>query len=185
MSNLGDIAAGTSENERPRRGRPKGVKESAPRKRKVTRLEAQMRFQRLQQSGAMARTSARLLYALGDEGYWLRLFEELEGLEDWRTIAELLKFHLQMRDGRPAQQINVTSANVTFSADEIEKARDVVRELIGRNRNVGAVEMIGRGAIVSEHDTFGGGFALPSPSEEKENGETMLRAGKGEEKGGV
>jgi hypothetical protein len=35
------------------------------------------------------------------------------------------------RDGRPPQQINVTSLGVTVTADEISKARAIVRELMG------------------------------------------------------
>ena len=35
------------------------------------------------------------------------------------------------RDGRPAQQINITGAVAHFSPEEIERARAVVRELVG------------------------------------------------------
>jgi hypothetical protein len=35
------------------------------------------------------------------------------------------------RDGRPAQQINVTQFGVSITADEVAKARAIVRELRG------------------------------------------------------
>jgi hypothetical protein len=37
------------------------------------------------------------------------------------------------REGRPAQQINVTSFGVTVSADEIAEAKAIVRELVRAN----------------------------------------------------
>lgn len=40
-----------------------------------------------------------------------------------------MKFHQSMRDGRPAQQINVTSFGVQVTTSEIEQARAIVREL--------------------------------------------------------
>jgi len=42
-----------------------------------------------------------------------------------RTITYLT----DRRDGRAAQQINVTQLGVTITADEIEQARAIVREL--------------------------------------------------------
>lgn len=36
-----------------------------------------------------------------------------------------------MRDGRPPQQINVTQFEVTITADEIAKAGQIVREVLG------------------------------------------------------
>jgi len=41
-----------------------------------------------------------------------------------------LKFLVSMRDGRPAQQINVTSQTISVSIDDLARARAIVRELV-------------------------------------------------------
>lgn len=51
--------------------------------------------------------------------------------DDERVSYQSLVFLVSMRDGRPAQQINVTTQNVTFSTDDIERARAIVREIRG------------------------------------------------------
>lgn len=78
----------------------------------------------------LAGTSAAVLYAVCSSEYWLRILDELEQAEDWKTITEVMKFHQQMHEGRPAQKITVTSIGVQFSAAEVSNARDVVRELV-------------------------------------------------------
>lgn len=111
-------------------GRPVGAKDSKPRQRQgFGRGELAMRLQRLQTTGALAGTSSAVLLALADREYWLRLIDRLEGEGEWRTLVDVLKFHQQMRDGRPAQQINLTSMNVSVSAAEIAQARATVSEL--------------------------------------------------------
>jgi len=107
-------------------GRPLGSEDSGPR---MTSVQFATRLERLRNAGVMRGTSAAVLYAIMDSEYWLKVLDELEKADDWRTISELLKFHQQMRDGRPAQQINVTSLGVNFNTDEIAKVRAIVREL--------------------------------------------------------
>lgn len=87
------------------------------------------RLARLQASGALGRTSERVMHALGDAEYWLELIGKLEAEENLDKLTTVLMFHQQMRDGRPAQQINVTSATVHFSPEQIARARATVRQL--------------------------------------------------------
>lgn len=63
---------------------------------------------------------------------WLRLL----GSEDDAIVARAMMFLVSMRDGRPAQQINVTSLGVNISATDVAKARDLVRQLVGTNSPV-------------------------------------------------
>jgi hypothetical protein len=118
------------------KGRPVGIVESKPRERhgkNLTRKRFNERLARLHSLGVLQGTSRRVLAALGDDAYWLEIIDKLEQADNWEKIASLLQFHLQMRDGRPAQQINVTSIGVKFSADEIARAREIARELIPSN----------------------------------------------------
>lgn len=96
----------------------------------MTTLELAQRLDRMRAAGAIQGVSARVLYAMMADEYWLKIVAELEAQEDWKTITEVLKFHQQMHEGRPAQKITVTSIGVQFSAAEVSNARDVVRELV-------------------------------------------------------
>jgi len=107
----------------PKRGRDRGLRQTTARV-----LE---RLQRLASSGVLAGTSSKVLHALGDDRYWLELIGKLEDVDDWRTVAEIVKFHQMQRDGRPAQQINVTSFGVNVTTTEIDSARAIVREIAG------------------------------------------------------
>lgn len=111
-------------------GRPKGSKDRGAR---LTGRELAKRLERLQLSGAMGGTSSKVMHALGDAEYWITVITKLEEQEDWQTLTKVVMFHQQMRDGRPAQQINITSQSITYSADEIARARAVARELMGTN----------------------------------------------------
>lgn len=73
--------------------------------------------------------AAMVLAQVGDER---RLWARVLNSEDDRVVLAALTFLVSMRDGRPAQQINVTSVGVTISADEVSKARAIARELMGR-----------------------------------------------------
>lgn len=106
-----------------KRGRPMGSEN-------MTTLELARRIERLREAGVMQGVSAKVLYALMADQYWLKIVGELEAQEDWKTITEVLKFHQQMHEGRPAQRITVTSIGVTFSAEEIARARGALRELV-------------------------------------------------------
>jgi hypothetical protein len=70
------------------------------------------------------------MHEVGDAEYWLHLISELERAQEWVTLVDVLKFHQQMDEGRPAQRINITSQNITVSVREVEAARAVVRELM-------------------------------------------------------
>src|SRR5579863_10204735 len=108
-------------------GRPLGSEDRAGGRMTVNDLAR--RLQRLRDAGVIQGTSSAVLYALMDKEYWLKIIGELEAQDDWRTLAELMKFHQQMRDGRPAQQINVTSLGVTFNTSEMSRVKELVREL--------------------------------------------------------
>ncbi len=58
---------------------------------------------------------------------WRRLFKS----EDDRIVLGALTFLVSMRDGRPAQQINLTSLNISISAEDIASARAIAAELRG------------------------------------------------------
>ena len=71
--------------------------------------------------------AAAVLASVGEREQWKRVFEST----DDRVVLDALKFLVSMRDGKPAQQINVTSQSLTISADDVAKARAIVRELRG------------------------------------------------------
>lgn len=58
---------------------------------------------------------------------WTRILTS----DDDRVVLSAMTFLVSMRDGRPAQQINVTSFGVQITTEEIESARAIVRELRG------------------------------------------------------
>jgi len=107
--------------------RPVGVKEHGPR---LNRAELARRVLRIVSARG---TSAQVLDALGGTRYWLEVIGRLESLQAWEKIAAILQFHQMMRDGRPAQQINVTSFGVSITTSEIEQAKAIVRELTQSN----------------------------------------------------
>jgi hypothetical protein len=51
--------------------------------------------------------------------------------QDDRIVLNALMFLVSMRDGRPAQQINVTSQSISISADSVRKAREIIAEIRG------------------------------------------------------
>lgn len=55
--------------------------------------------------------------------------------EDDSIALRAMMFLVSMRDGRPAQQINVTSLGVNISASDVSRARELVRELTNRSVN--------------------------------------------------
>ncbi len=106
-------------------GRPKGSRGGKI----LTGRELGLRLERLQRAGTISLTSGRVLQAVGDAEYWLHLIAQLERAEEWGMLVDVLKFHQQMRDGRPPQQINITSQSVTYTPDEIARIRAVARTL--------------------------------------------------------
>jgi hypothetical protein len=67
-----------------------------------------------------------VLMMAGERKQWRRIF----ACEDERVILQAMVFLVSMRDGKPAQQINVTSQSISVSVDDIAKARAIVRELV-------------------------------------------------------
>lgn len=100
-----------------------------------------------------------LAHVIDEKRVWKRIFES----DDPRVVLQAMMFLVSMRDGKPAQQINVTSLGVTISTDEIEKARAIVREIVRGDVHVPSVH----GEEIAN---------APAP--------LMLREGEGGEKGG-
>ena len=96
----------------------------------MTRTRLNEWIARMEALGVLQGTARRVLASIGGDAYWLELFDKLEQDGNHDKIAQLMMFLLQMRDGRPAQQITVTTIGVQFNAEEIARARGVVRELI-------------------------------------------------------
>ena len=59
-----------------------------------------------------------------------RIWHRILTSPDDRVLLQAMMFLTAMRDGKPAQQINVTSMSVNISADDISKARAIARELV-------------------------------------------------------
>lgn len=61
----------------------------------------------------------------GEREAWHRLLN----CPDDAIFAKVWLYLMSMRDGRPAQQINVHSTQITLNASELARARDIVREI--------------------------------------------------------
>jgi hypothetical protein len=77
--------------------------------------------------GLSPATAAEILERADERRVWYRLLHS----EDEAIALRALMYLTDRRDGRPAQQINVTQVGMSFSAEEIARAREVVRELVG------------------------------------------------------
>lgn len=78
--------------------------------------------------GANPLQAAEVLQHVVDERRaWQRVFNS----PDDRIVLQALMFLVSMRDGRPAQRINVTSTQLTLNANDLERARAIVAELRG------------------------------------------------------
>lgn|SRR5262249_10763349 len=77
--------------------------------------------------GISPATAAELLERADERRIWYRLLNS----EDDGIVLRTITYLTDRRDGRPAQQINITSAHVTFTPEEIERAPAVVREITG------------------------------------------------------
>ncbi len=75
--------------------------------------------------GLSPATAAELLERADERRIWYRLLNSQDDSVTLRAITYLT----DRRDGRPAQQINVTSTNTTFTVDDFERARSIVREI--------------------------------------------------------
>lgn len=83
--------------------------------------------------GIDAATAAELLNNSDERKKWHRVLNS----DDDRVLLSALIFLTSMRDGKPSQQINVTSTNLTLNARDIQQARDIVREIRGEIPNAG------------------------------------------------
>jgi len=71
-------------------------------------------------------TAAEILERADERRIWYRLLHS----SDDAIVLRAISYLTDRRDGRATQQINVTSLGVTVSADDISKARAIVRELV-------------------------------------------------------
>ena len=110
-----DLIAQEIELEPRKRGRPKGS------------TKAFARAQVWQSHGVGPLKANDVLLMIDERRQWRRLFKS----EDDRIVLGALTFLVSMRDGRPAQQINLTSLNISISAEDIASARAIAAELRG------------------------------------------------------
>jgi hypothetical protein len=94
-----------------------------------------MRARGLKPAGA-----AEILERADERRIWHRLLRS----QDDRIVLDAMKFLVSMRDGRPAQQINVTSMSVSVTAQEIAEARTVAQELMGASAETACPRENGR-----------------------------------------
>jgi hypothetical protein len=78
--------------------------------------------------GLKPATAAEILERADERRIWYRLLHS----QDEGVVLRTITYLTDRRDGRAAQQINVTQVGATFSAAEIERARAIVRELVPR-----------------------------------------------------
>jgi len=76
--------------------------------------------------GLKPATAAEILERADERRIWYRLLHS----EDEGIVLRTITYLTDRRDGRPAQQINVTGGVMHFTPEEIERARGVVRELM-------------------------------------------------------
>lgn len=151
---------------RPGAGRPAGAIDGTVPLRKVRND-----MERLERAGAIKPLIAHeILQHIADEyGIWKRLLYS----EDDGIVLKAMMFLVQMRDGRPAQQINVTSQSLTFNVSDIDKARAIVREIRGES-----IPNLGMGEPPASQVPTGG------PVTNSETGSIMLSGDEGGLKGG-
>src|SRR5215472_18101749 len=69
--------------------------------------------------GLKPATAAEILERADERAIWYRLLHSA----DESIVLRAITYLTDRRDGRPAQQINVTSTSVTFTAEELARAR--------------------------------------------------------------
>lgn len=77
--------------------------------------------------GITPATAAEILERKGERSIWYRLLDS----PDDSIVLRAMVYLTDRRDGRPAQQVNITSRTLTLTPSDLEKARAVVRELRG------------------------------------------------------
>lgn len=81
-------------------------------------------------------TAAQVLAEIGDER---KLWRRLLSSKDDRVVMQAVVYLTSMRDGKPAQQINVTSTTITLKPEDIERARMIAREIRGEIGDADAI----------------------------------------------
>ena len=131
--------------------------------------------------GVSPLTAAEVLANADERKKWHRILNS----EDDRVLLQAMMFLVSMRDGKPAQNINVTSRNLNLNVKDVETARAIVAEikrerndsvaLTERNRN--ANEMLTSGGSPLLVDAPGGAVLAEgnSEGEAKENEERMAK----------
>jgi len=79
----------------------------------------------LKARGISPLSAAEVMSWHGEQKGWNRLLNS----QDDRVFLQAWMFLVQMRDGRPAQQINMTSTSISLSASDLERARAIVAEI--------------------------------------------------------
>lgn len=59
-----------------------------------------------------------------------RIWERILNSPDDNVVLRAMTFLMAMRDGKPSQQINVTSKSITISATDVASARAIAAELV-------------------------------------------------------
>ena len=75
--------------------------------------------------GISPASAAELLERADERRIWYRLLNS----QDDRVVLDAVKFLTSMRDGKPAQRINVTSTQLQLNANDLDRARAIVREI--------------------------------------------------------
>lgn len=125
-------------------------------------------------------TASEVLNSHGEMRGWARLLQ----CKDDGIFLKTWLFLVSMRDGRPAQQINVTSRNITMSVSDLERARDIIREIRGEsltsqpNPKLGLEQ--GGGEGVNSEVVSRGDIVVTS----KEKANIMLSSDEGGKQGG-
>src|SRR5205807_3633980 len=76
--------------------------------------------------GLSPATAAEILDRSDERRIWYRLLNS----DDEGVVLRAITYLTDRRDGRPAQQINITGAVAHVTPEEIERARAVVREIV-------------------------------------------------------
>ena len=82
--------------------------------------------------GLKPATAAEILERADERRIWYKLLHS----EDENIVLRTIVYLTDRREGRPAQQINVTGGIVHVTPDEIERARAVAAELMGQSREL-------------------------------------------------
>jgi hypothetical protein len=109
------------------------IQETQPAKRKRGRpVGSEHRSKWLAARGIEALTAAEVIAWHGERKMWHRLLNSPDDrvcLQAWLNLVA-------WRDGKPSQQINVTSTQLTLNASDLEKARAIVAEIRGETSAV-------------------------------------------------